>query len=110
MNRKETNDETRKRLKEDLKRSAALYAAHAENKISKFQEVCLRKYLPDQYAYSTKVSQRTQDVPNKRFSGKMSALFRGRREDLREPEPAKPTPSNQGIAINVHFLRLGLLN
>ena len=107
---KETNDETRKRLKEYLKESTAMYADHAEKKISKLQEVCFRKYLPEQYAYSTEVSHRPQDVPNKRFSGKISALFRGRREDLRESEAAKPGSSKEGISINLHGFQLDLLN
>jgi hypothetical protein len=73
-----------------ISRTAAKYADHAENKISKLQQAYLKKYYP-QYAHSTEDSQHPQDVQNKRFGGKVSALFRGRREDLREPEPAKPS-------------------
>ncbi len=59
----------------------------------------LKKYHLRQYAHSTDISQSPQDVPNKRFGGKVSALFRGWREDLREPEPAK---SEESIADIVH--------
>ncbi|KAI9456966.1 Rho GTPase activation protein [Lactarius psammicola] len=60
--RKESNDKTRKRVEEDLKKSAAKYADHAENTISKLQQAYLEKYYP---------------------------RFRDRWEDLREAEPAK---------------------
>jgi hypothetical protein len=88
---KESNDETRKQIEEYLKSSAAMYADHAENKISKLQQAYLKKF----HSHSTEVSQRPDDIRNKRFGGKVSALFRGRREDLRESEPAK---SEEGIA------------
>ncbi|KAI9453197.1 hypothetical protein BJY52DRAFT_1189751 [Lactarius psammicola] len=86
---KESKGETRERIEEDLKGSATRYADYAEKTISKLQQAYLKKYHPRQISHSTDVSQRPQDVPNKRFGGKVSALFRGRREDLREPEPAK---------------------
>ncbi|KAI9453219.1 hypothetical protein BJY52DRAFT_1189777 [Lactarius psammicola] len=86
---KESKDRTRRRIEDDLKRSAANYADHAEDTISRLQQAYLKKYYPQQYAHFADSSQRSQDVPNKRFGGKVSALFRGRREDLREPEPAK---------------------
>ncbi len=85
-------DGTRKWIEEDLKKSAAKYADHAENEIPKLQQAYLKKYHPEQYAHST-------DVQNKRFGGKVSALFRGRRGDLQEPEPAK---SERGIADITH--------
>ncbi|KAH8986340.1 hypothetical protein EDB92DRAFT_2022602 [Lactarius akahatsu] len=84
---KKTKDETRKRIEEDLKESAAQYAGCAENTISKLQQAYLKKYYPQQYAHSTDIPQRPQDIQTKRFGGKVSVLFRGRREDLREPEP-----------------------
>ncbi|KAH9017672.1 hypothetical protein EDB85DRAFT_2015103, partial [Lactarius pseudohatsudake] len=79
---KETRDETRKRIEEDLKGTAAKYADYAENTISKLQRAYLKEYHPQQCAHSTDASQCPQDVPNKRFGGKVSALFRSRREDL----------------------------
>ncbi|KAI9445710.1 hypothetical protein BJY52DRAFT_1216594 [Lactarius psammicola] len=75
---KKSKDETREQIEEDLKKSAAQYADHAENEIPKLQQAYLKKYHPQQYAHST-------DVPNKRFRDRVSALFRGREE----PEPAK---------------------
>lgn len=84
----ETNDETRKRIAEHLKQSTAMYADHAENKISKLQQAYLKKY-------ATEASQRPEDVWNKKFG--VSALFRGRREYLRESEPAKPSTFEEGI-------------
>ncbi len=94
--RKESKDETRKWIEEDLEGSAAKYADHAEDTISKLQQAYLKKYHPRQYAHSTEVLQRPQDVPNKRFGGRVLALFHGKREDLREP--AKPAKSEEGIA------------
>ncbi|KAH9049291.1 hypothetical protein EDB83DRAFT_2522836 [Lactarius deliciosus] len=84
---KKTKDETRKQIEEDLKESAAQYANYAENTISKLQQAYLKKYYPQQYAHSTDTPQRPQDIQTRRFGGKVSVLFRGRREDLREPEP-----------------------
>ncbi|KAH9059290.1 Rho GTPase activation protein [Lactarius vividus] len=92
---KESKDERRKRIEENLKRSAALYADHAENKISKLQQVYLKKYPPHQYARSTYMSQRPEVAPNKSFGSKISALFRGRSEDLRDPEFTKLSTSEE---------------
>ncbi|KAH9175097.1 hypothetical protein EDB89DRAFT_390186 [Lactarius sanguifluus] len=103
---KESKDERRRRIEENLKRSAALYADHAENKISKFQQVYLKKYHPHQHARSTYMSQRPEDSPNKSFGGKISALFRGRWEDLRDPEPPKPSTSEEGT---VNFMDSDLI-
>ncbi|KAH8997020.1 hypothetical protein EDB86DRAFT_3155043 [Lactarius hatsudake] len=86
---KETKDETRKRIKEDLKGTATKYADYAENTISKLQRAYLKKYYPQQCAHSTDASQCPQDIPNKRFGGRVSALFRSWREDLWDPEPTK---------------------
>ncbi|KAH9008371.1 hypothetical protein EDB85DRAFT_2283815 [Lactarius pseudohatsudake] len=86
---KETKDETRKRIEEDLKGTAAKYADYAENTISKLQRAYLQKYYPQQCAHSTDASRCPQDVPNKMFGGKVSALFRSRKEDSRDPEPTK---------------------
>ena len=109
MIRKESKDETRKRIEKNLEKSAAIYTGHAENKISKLQQTYLKKYYPQQYAHSTDISQRSPDVPNKRFGGRVSALFRGRREGLRDPEP-EAAKSDEGIADITHGFRLSLLN
>ena len=98
-NYKESNDETRKRVEEDLEESTAKYADHVENKISKLQQAYLKQHHPQQYAHSTDVSQRPEDR-NRRFGGKVTALFRGRREDLRESESTK---SEEGIADIMSF-------
>ena len=95
--RKETNDKTRERIEKDLKRSTAYYADHAENEISQLQKAYSKKYHP---------VQRPEDVRNKSFGGKVSALSRGRREDLREPELAKQVAKpamSEGIAITRDF-------
>ncbi|KAI9456978.1 hypothetical protein BJY52DRAFT_1187583 [Lactarius psammicola] len=113
---KESNNETRKRIEEDLKRSTAKYADHVESTISKLQQAYLKKYHPQQYAHSTEVLQRPQNVLNKGFGGRVSSLFRGRREDLSEPEPPKldrpdkPAKSEEGIVNITHGLQLGILN
>ncbi|KAH9032140.1 hypothetical protein EDB85DRAFT_1890802 [Lactarius pseudohatsudake] len=88
----EMQDEIRTRIEEDLKKSAAQYANHAENTISKLQQAYLKKYFPRECARSIDDLRGHRDIPtNKRFGDKVSGLFRGRREDLREPGPAKPT-------------------
>ncbi|KAH9065848.1 Rho GTPase activation protein [Lactarius vividus] len=74
----ETEDQTRKRIEEDLNKSAANYADYAENTISKLQQAYFRKYHP-------------------RFGGNISAPFRGRQEVLRELEPAKSVGGTTGI-------------
>jgi hypothetical protein len=110
--RKQTNNETRERIEKDLKRSTAWYADHAENEISKLQQAYLKKHHPVES--HSEVLQRPEDVRNKRFGGKVSALFRGRREDLREPEldrkVAKPAMSEEGIADITHAFLGSLLS
>jgi hypothetical protein len=103
--RKEMKDETRKRIEDDLKASAALYANHAESKISKFQQAYLKKY----HLGPLEVLRRP-DGRNQGFGGKMSALFRGRREDLRVPETAYLTKSEEGIADITHGFQVSLLS
>ncbi|KAF8269705.1 hypothetical protein EI94DRAFT_1724484 [Lactarius quietus] len=83
----ETKDETRNRIKDDLKGSAEKYADHVENTISRLQRAYSKKYRFE--SHSTEVSQRPEDVRNRRFGGRVSSLFRGRREDSRETEPAE---------------------
>ncbi|KAH8984618.1 hypothetical protein EDB92DRAFT_1886263, partial [Lactarius akahatsu] len=62
------------------------YADYAENTILKLQRAYLKKYYPQQCVHSTDASQCPQDVPNRRFGGKVSTLFRSQREDSRDPE------------------------
>ena len=102
--RKETKDETRRQIKADLKASAAKYADHAENTISKLQKAYLKRF-----SHYNEVLQRPEDVRNKRFGGKVSALFRGRREDLQESELTKPAKSEEGIADITHGFQISLL-
>ena len=112
MNWKETKDETRKRLMEDLKTSTAAYVDHAENEISKLQEAYL-KCLSQRYSGPTEVSQRpqeSQDVSNNAFDGMMSVRFPGQWEDLQEPESATPVQSQEGIPDITHEFRVSLLN
>ena len=100
--RKESNDKTRKRIGEALKASAGSYADYAETRVLNLQQAYSRKQRPQSYVDSANVSQRPQDVPNKRFGSRVSALFRGRREDWRELEPAKAAPSDEGNANHTH--------
>jgi hypothetical protein len=97
---KESNNEIRNRMKDNLNMSASAYADYAENTVSKLQQAYSKKYQRQQHAHSTSTSQHPQDVPNKRPPNRnvVSALFRGRREDRREPEPAKAAPADEGIA------------
>ncbi|KAI9433271.1 hypothetical protein H4582DRAFT_2101678 [Lactarius indigo] len=86
---KETEDQIRRRVEEGLEESAAKYADHAENTILKLQQAYLKKHHPRQYPQSTDVSQHSQDVPNKKFGNRVSAIFGGRQEDLGGLEPSK---------------------
>jgi hypothetical protein len=85
-------------MEDDLKESAASYADHAENTISKLQEAYLKKYHPLEYSRSNKASQPPEDVRNKRFGGKASALLRG----PRELEPVKSAEPVEGIFDVTH--------
>ena len=81
--------------------SAAKYADYAENEISMLQQAYLKKYHPEQYYRSIDVSHHLVDIRNKGIGGKVSALFRGRREGFQEPEPlpepARHWQSEEGI-------------
>ncbi|KAH9027959.1 hypothetical protein EDB85DRAFT_79269 [Lactarius pseudohatsudake] len=68
---KETGDQTRRRIEENLKNSAADYADHAENTISKLQQTYLKKYHLGDHNHST-IS--LQQVSNRKFGVK--DLFR----------------------------------
>ncbi|KAF8269722.1 hypothetical protein EI94DRAFT_1724545 [Lactarius quietus] len=103
---KETEVQTRKRVEEGLQESAANYADHVENTIVKLQQACLKKYNPRQYAHSPDASQRPQDVPYIGLSGRVSALFGGRQEDLQGLEPVK----SAGVSDNECRRAIGLLN
>ncbi|KAF8273041.1 hypothetical protein EI94DRAFT_119251 [Lactarius quietus] len=67
---KEREDQTRKRIEEDLKRSAANYANYAELTISRLQKEYFKRYHP-------------------RFEGNVPTSSLGRREVPRTVEPAK---------------------
>ncbi|KAH9033843.1 hypothetical protein EDB84DRAFT_1561580 [Lactarius hengduanensis] len=67
----ETGDQTRRRIEENLKNSAADYADHAENTISKLQQTYLKKYHLGDHNHST-IS--LQQVSNRKFGVK--DLFR----------------------------------
>ena len=87
-------------MKDNLKMSASAYADYAENTISKLQQAYSRKYQPQQSPHSTNASVPPQDDRNKKSRNIVTTLFRSRREDQREPEPAKAAPSVEGI-VNV---------
>ncbi|KAH9007699.1 hypothetical protein EDB83DRAFT_700185 [Lactarius deliciosus] len=76
---KETGDQTRRRIEENLKNSAADYADHAENTISKLQQTYLKKYHLGDHTHST-IS--LQQVSNRKFGVK--DLFRNRRVESEE--------------------------
>ncbi|KAN0140260.1 hypothetical protein V8E53_002156 [Lactarius tabidus] len=111
---KKVKDNARGCINENLDISASHYAEHAEKRVLKLQQAYLKKNRSQQHAYSSNISRRPQGVPdsNKRFGRRMSALvFRGQREDQREPEPV---PSEEGISnFTLDFTigsQLGLLN
>ncbi|KAH8986341.1 hypothetical protein EDB92DRAFT_2116474 [Lactarius akahatsu] len=62
----EMQDETRTRIEEDLQKSAAQYANHAENKISKLQQAYLKKYFPRECAHSIDDLRGHRDIPTKK--------------------------------------------
>jgi hypothetical protein len=103
--RKETNEKSRKRIEKGLKESTAKYADHVEKDISKLQQAYLKKYHPLK-SHSTEVLQRPEDGRNKRYGGKVPALFRGRRESFRKPELIKPARDEEGIADIAHSFNL----
>jgi hypothetical protein len=108
--RKETNDNTRKRIEKDLKWSTAKYSDHVENKISELQRAYLKKYHPVE-SHSSEALQRPEDVQNKPFGGKVSALFLGRREEHElAKQIAKPAMSEEGIADTTHGFQVILLS
>ena len=96
MARKDSNDKTRELFDEGLKKSAAGYADYAETWVSTFQQGYLRKYQPQWYASSAKVSQHPHYIPNKRF-GNMG------------PETPEDDSSGEGIADVIHRFRLDSL-
>jgi hypothetical protein len=73
--------------------SASAYADYVENTVLKLQQAYSRKYQPQQ-----NVSRQPQDPRNKKPRNMVAALFRGRREDQREPEPTQVASSDEGIA------------
>ncbi|KAI9433317.1 hypothetical protein H4582DRAFT_2082476 [Lactarius indigo] len=73
--RKDTGDQTRKRLEINLRNSAGDYAYHAENTISKLQQAYLKKYYP---------VDRARSIGPRRTSGRKFHLFS---KPKQEPEP-----------------------
>ncbi|KAH9057732.1 hypothetical protein EDB87DRAFT_1832883 [Lactarius vividus] len=65
---KEMGDQTRMRIRENLKSHSQAYVDHVENNISRLKQAYLRKY-----------GGHYQDASNNWFGGKVSTLFRGRR-------------------------------
>jgi hypothetical protein len=71
---KETENRTRKRIEGGLEISAANYADHAENTISKLKATNSKIYRPQQYFRSIGDVQISQDIPNNRFRGQQDYL------------------------------------
>ena len=91
----------------NLNVSASCYADHAENKVSRLQQAYLRKYQPQQYAYSANVSQRPQGDPYSGFGhfvNKRSAPY-GLPEYWQGFEPTNAAPSEEGIADATHVFQ-----
>ena len=61
----------------------------------------MERYYPQQHTHSTEV------VPNERIGGKISTTLRGRRENVRNLEPAV---SEEGIADITHGFQLSLFD
>lgn len=72
--------EIRKRMEEDLTKSAAGYSHFAENTISRLQQAFLKKYHSRPYSHTT------QDTPNNRSRGKQSSASRRQQGVIRETE------------------------
>ena len=104
---KESNDEIRYRMMNNLNVSASCYADHAENKVSRLQQAYLRKYQPQKYAYSANVSQRPQDDQYDRFGSMRSASFSLPASCWQGFESASAAPSEGGIADVTHAFQLG---
>ena len=91
----------------DLDGSASWYADHAENEVSQLQQAYMRKYQPQQYAYSSNVSQRPQDDQYDRFGSMRSASFSLPASCWQGFESASAAPSEEGIADVTHAFQLG---
>ena len=95
--------QTRKRLTEELKKSAEDYANHAENTLSKLGRVYLKKY--QDYVRPVEVARRTPDPSNMR--SRFSSLFRGRREtEGTEPDVAEAEEVGASIILVIPILFL----
>ena len=104
---KETISQTIRQLEEHLKASVTKYANHAENIISKLQKTYSNKYYPGRYtpSHSVVISQRSQDVPNKRVGGKVRVGSR-QEDTVQELEPVKHDKSDEGITNIIYILQL----
>lgn len=109
---KESLAQTRKRLKEELRKSAEDYANHAESTLSKLGRVYLKKY--QDYVRPAEVPRRTPDpsTSNKKIGSRFSSLFRGRREteateaDVAEPEEVVSEDDCRKTVHSLNILRL----
>ena len=90
----------------DLDGSAWWYADHAENEVSQLQQAYMRKYQPQQCAYSSNVSQRPQDDQYNRFGSMRSASYSlpAYRQGF---ESASAAPFEEGIADVTHAFQPG---
>lgn len=95
--------QTRKRLKEELRKSAEEYANHAESTLSKLGRVYLKKY--QDYIRPPEMLRRTPDPSNKRIGSRFSSLFRGRREtEGTESDAAEPEEVGASITLMTPLL------
>ncbi|KAH9017977.1 hypothetical protein EDB85DRAFT_2154825 [Lactarius pseudohatsudake] len=95
---KEMGDQTRMRIRENLKNHSQAYMDHVENTISRLKQAYLKKY-----------GGHSQDASNNWFGGKVSTLFRGRRGlKYAESEDTAFDDSCRAAVFHLNIIREGI--
>ncbi|KAH9021328.1 hypothetical protein EDB84DRAFT_1580899 [Lactarius hengduanensis] len=96
--KKEMGDQTRMRIRENLKNHSQAYMDHVENNISRLKQAYLKKY-----------GGHSQDASNNWFGGKVSTLFRGRRGlKYAESEDTAFDDSCRAAVFHLNIIREGI--
>ncbi|KAH8984610.1 hypothetical protein EDB92DRAFT_1819013 [Lactarius akahatsu] len=100
LSKKEMGDQTRMRIRENLKNHSRAYVDHVENNISRLQQAYLKKYHYGGHY---------QDASNNWFGGKVSTLFRGRRGlKYAESEDTAFDDSCRAAVFHLNIIREGI--
>ncbi|KAH9168913.1 hypothetical protein EDB89DRAFT_2073489 [Lactarius sanguifluus] len=100
LSKKEIGDQTRMRIRENLKNHSRAYVDHVENNISRLQQAYLKKYHYGGHY---------QDASNNWLGGKVSTLFRGRRGlKHAESEDTAFDDSCRAAVFHLNIIREGI--